>query len=172
MSTTAGPRTPDVWRMLRAVNRRVAVGVLERGPGSHGLVLLLATTGRRSGRPRVTPLQCEDVDRVIYVASARGQRADWYQNALAHPEVSVCLAGRVFGGRATLIPGPARIAGFLALRRRRHPVMMLLMEGVPLPSCGRALKRIAASTAVLASQVRGSMVPATVTEGVHHAGRT
>ena len=86
MSTTVGPRTPDVWRMLRAVNRRVAVCVLERGRGSHGSVLLLATTGRRPGQPRVTPLQYEEVDGVIYVASARGQRADWFQNALARPE--------------------------------------------------------------------------------------
>ena len=86
--------------------------------------------------------------------------------------MSVRLADRVFAGRATPILDPARIAGFLALRRRRHPIMMLLMEGVPLWSRGRALKRSAAGKAVLAIQVRGSMVPATVTEGVHHAGRT
>ena len=37
---------------------------------------------------------------------------------------------------------------------------------------GRALKRIAVGKAVLAIEVRGSIVPATVTEGVHHVGRT
>ncbi len=39
------------------------------------LVLLLATRGRRTGKPRVTPLQYEQVDGTFIIASARGTRA-------------------------------------------------------------------------------------------------
>lgn len=31
------------------------------------IVLLLTTTGRKSGRPRVTPLQYEEIDGIIYL---------------------------------------------------------------------------------------------------------
>jgi len=38
------------------------------GPVIGRVVLLLTTTGRRSGLPRVTPLQYEQIDGAIYVA--------------------------------------------------------------------------------------------------------
>ena len=53
------------------------------------MVLLLTTTGRKSGLPRATPLQYEEVDNVIKVAAALGQKADWYCNIIANPNVEV-----------------------------------------------------------------------------------
>jgi hypothetical protein len=40
------------------------------------LVLLLTTTGRKSGKPRVVPLQYEEIDGKICVGSSRGLKAD------------------------------------------------------------------------------------------------
>lgn len=59
------------------------------------LVLLLTTTGRKSGKRRVTPLQYEEIDGRIYLAAAGGKSADWFRNLLVNPkvEVRVKLAG-------------------------------------------------------------------------------
>ena len=98
------------------------------------LVLLLTTTGRKSGLPRVTPLQYEEIDGAIYLGSSRGQKADWFRNILANPHVEVRVKARRFRGVAETVTEPARIADFLELRLRRHPRMIgaiLQHEGLP-----------------------------------------
>ena len=55
-------------------------------------MLLLTTTGRKSGQPRTTPLNYgTDGDRIILVASYGGddRAPQWYQNLVANPEVTV-----------------------------------------------------------------------------------
>lgn len=143
---------PVRWRMMRRLNRRVAVDALGRGRGPRGLVLLLTTTGRRSGQPRVTPLQYEDVDGVITVASARGPQADWFRNAERSPRVTVQLGQRIVEAEATPVVDPARVADFFQYRLRRRPVLfrlMLLSDGVPPWAGRRRLERFAAGKAVL-----------------------
>jgi deazaflavin-dependent oxidoreductase (nitroreductase family) len=56
------------------------------------VLLLLTTTGARSGQPRISPLaHFVDGDRLVIVASAAGRDANpaWYHNILAHPRVTV-----------------------------------------------------------------------------------
>lgn len=121
-----------VWRIMRLVNRGVAGRFDPRGP-TGTLVLLLTTTGRKSGLPRVTPLQYEEVDGSIYVASVRGQKADWFRNLVADPEVTVELRGGRYRATAEPITDPVRIADFLELRLARRPGMiqgMLLLHGL------------------------------------------
>src|SRR5512142_3199248 len=104
------------------------------GPLIGSLVLLLTTTGRRSGLPRTTPLQYEQVEGAIYVASARGTKADWFRNILVQPCVHVRIGLREFDARAEPVTDPCRIADFLELRLRRHPRMVgaiLRSEGLP-----------------------------------------
>jgi deazaflavin-dependent oxidoreductase (nitroreductase family) len=61
-------------------------------------ILLLTTTGRRSGRPRTTPLlYLEDGDDYVLTASYGGADVHpaWYQNLTATPDVAVEIgAGR------------------------------------------------------------------------------
>jgi deazaflavin-dependent oxidoreductase (nitroreductase family) len=98
------------------------------------LVLLLTTTGRKTGLPRVTPLQYEEVDGVIYIGSACGQQADWYKNILADLHVRVQVKNRRFAGVAETSTDPQQIADFLQLRLQRHPRMIAAMfriEGLP-----------------------------------------
>jgi deazaflavin-dependent oxidoreductase (nitroreductase family) len=99
------------------------------------VILLLTTTGRKSGLPRVTPLQYEEVDGLVYVASALGTRADWYRNILADPCVQMQIGlRRRFQGMAETVTDPGRIADFLELRLKRHPRMVgaiLKSEGLP-----------------------------------------
>ncbi|MFF5261611.1 nitroreductase family deazaflavin-dependent oxidoreductase [Actinomadura viridis] len=66
-------------------------------------VLLLTTTGRRSGKPYTTPLiyQLDDGAPVV-VASKGGDPAhpDWYHNLQDNPEVQVQIRGDKFTARA------------------------------------------------------------------------
>jgi len=97
-------------------------------------VLLLTTTGRKTGLPRVTPLQYEESDGTLYVGSARGTRADWFRNIVADPRVHVRIKSREFEGLAEPVTDPCRIADFLEMRLKRHPRMIgaiLRSEGLP-----------------------------------------
>jgi F420H(2)-dependent quinone reductase len=61
-------------------------------------VLLLTTTGRRTGQPRTWPLTyLREGDRLIIIASNGGQpnHPAWYLNLRATPQVSVQLGDRV-----------------------------------------------------------------------------
>ena len=98
-------------------------------------VLLLTTTGRKSGLPRTTPLQYEDVDGAIYIGIARGQKADWFRNIVADPQVEVQIGSRRLRGVAEPVVDPVRLADFLELRLRRHPRMVgAILKSAGLPS--------------------------------------
>jgi deazaflavin-dependent oxidoreductase (nitroreductase family) len=123
------------------------------GPLIGRLILLLTTTGRKSGLPRVTALQYEEQDGVIYLGSARGTKADWYRNIVADPHVKIRVKNRRFDGVAEPTTDPARVADFLELRLRRHPRMvgaMMRAEGLPPKPTRQQLEAYAATLAVVA----------------------
>ncbi len=69
-------------------------------------MLLLHTTGARSGQPRTNPLvYTTDGDRLIIIASKGGadNNPDWYYNLLANPVVTVELGTERFQARATAV---------------------------------------------------------------------
>lgn len=116
-------------------------------------VLLLITTGRKTGHLRTTLLQYDIIDGVIYVGSMRGQRADWFRNLVAKPQVEVRLKQRRFAAHAEPITDPARIADFLEMRLRKHPRMvatMLRADSVSAPPSRADLERYAARLAMVA----------------------
>ncbi|MFQ6134855.1 MAG: nitroreductase family deazaflavin-dependent oxidoreductase [Nitrososphaerales archaeon] len=123
------------------------------GPIVGRLILLLTTTGRKSGLPRVTPLQYEEIDGVIYVAPARGRKADWFRNILSDPRVEVRVKSERFQGVAEPITDSARIADFLEWRLQRHPRMigaMLWFAGLPAQPDRDQLERYATKIALVA----------------------
>jgi len=104
------------------------------GPLIGKMILLLKTKGRKTGLPRVTPLQYEEIKGAYYVGSMRGTKADWFRNVIANPNVEVCVGSKRFEATAELITDTSRIADFLELRIRRHPKVMgkiLQLEGLP-----------------------------------------
>jgi deazaflavin-dependent oxidoreductase (nitroreductase family) len=75
------------------------------GRFSNQPMMLLTTTGRRSGQPRVTPLLCiRDGDRFLAVASFGGDDRDpqWFKNLQANPEATIELLGETIPVRATI----------------------------------------------------------------------
>jgi deazaflavin-dependent oxidoreductase (nitroreductase family) len=77
--------------VFRASNGRLA----NRGSGMP--VLMLTTTGRKSGRRRETMLTTpiQDHGRILLVASNGGatRHPDWFLNLREHPEVEVTMGG-------------------------------------------------------------------------------
>jgi deazaflavin-dependent oxidoreductase (nitroreductase family) len=109
-------------------------------PGPNRL-LLLTTTGAKSGLPRTTPLAYSiDGDRLVVAASKAGAptNPDWYHNLLANPIVTVELGSerfqaradvadeqervRLYANHAELMPG---FADYLTKTTRRIPVVLL-----------------------------------------------
>ena len=150
-------RSPSfIWRFMRFLNRHVMPKTRPEVK-LKGLVLLLTTTGRKSGLPRQTRLQYEEQAGVIYVAAARGQDADWFRNIVANPHVEVQMKAGRFCGLAEPITDPARIADFLELRLQRHPQMvraMLLLHGLMRPNRAN-LEQLAATLALVAIRPDG-----------------
>ena len=104
------------------------------GPLVGRLILLLTTTGRKSGLPRVTALQYEEIDGAIYLGSSKGIHADWVRNIHANPQVKIRVKNRRFDGLAEVVTDCERIADFMELRLQRHPRMIgMIMKSEGLP---------------------------------------
>ena len=75
-------------------------------------ILILTTTGRRSGEERVKPLIFgEDDGRYAVVASKGGAKhhPDWYLNLQADPDVHVQVKADRFAARARTAEGEERV---------------------------------------------------------------
>ncbi len=87
-------------------------------------LLLLTTTGAKSGQPRTMPLvYTTDSDRIVVIASKGGAptNPDWYHNLVANPVATVELPGETFQARATVVEG--------AERERLYSAQAALMPG-------------------------------------------
>ncbi len=81
------------------------------GPFKGRNLLLLTTTGAKSGESRTTPLvYSRDGNRVIIIASLGGapKHPSWYLNLVAHPEVTIELGTEKFKARASVVEGAER----------------------------------------------------------------
>ncbi len=91
------------------------------GPFEGGDLLLLTTTGARSGRPHTVPLgYVEARGLLLVVASAAGapEHPQWYRNLLAHPVVRVELGADAFDAIAVPAEGEERESLFEAVVHR------------------------------------------------------
>jgi deazaflavin-dependent oxidoreductase (nitroreductase family) len=118
------------WAKMKNIQKihRVlyAIGL---GPLVGRIILLLTTTGRRSGMKRVTPLQYEMIGSDYYLGSARGIKSDWVRNIQTNLQVEVRVGAKHFHGTAEVICDPSRFADFMEVRLERHPFMIgLIMQ--------------------------------------------
>ena len=78
-------------------------------------LLLLTTTGRKSGREHTTPVvYTRDGDRLLVYASKAGapKHPDWFLNLVADPHVVVEVGEERFDARATPLEGAERDRAF------------------------------------------------------------
>jgi len=93
-------------------------------------VLLLTTTGAKSGQQRTTPLVYLSEGRNIYVfAGNRGAPTNpaWYHNLVAHPDVTVEIGPEKFEARAIVVDSEERDR-LGAIQVQKIPALASLME--------------------------------------------
>ena len=81
------------------------------GPFEHAPLLVLTTTGARSGQPHATLLgYLRDEERLIVIAAKQGASThpDWYHNLLKHPQVKVEIGTEAFDASAVIIEASER----------------------------------------------------------------
>jgi deazaflavin-dependent oxidoreductase (nitroreductase family) len=109
---------PGSWMFARVLHH-IDRPVFEASGGRHTLasmlsglpVVMLTTTGARSGRRRTVPvLGLPTPDGLAVIASNYGQRhhPGWYYNLLANPTGQVTVAGVTRAFRATVAEGQQR----------------------------------------------------------------
>jgi deazaflavin-dependent oxidoreductase (nitroreductase family) len=132
--------------LIRATGGRVSSAI---GTGFHPHVVLLTTTGARTGQPRVAPLLAfRSGSRLVLIASRAGhpRHPAWYRNLQAHPRATVAEQGQtglyvareaegaeraaLWGDAVAFYPG---YADYQARARRPIPVMVLEPAATPPP---------------------------------------
>jgi deazaflavin-dependent oxidoreductase (nitroreductase family) len=81
------------------------------GPFEGAPMLLLHSTGAKSGRERVNPMMyLADGERVAVFASKGGapSNPDWYYNLLAHPDAEIEIGAERYRVHATALTGAER----------------------------------------------------------------
>jgi deazaflavin-dependent oxidoreductase (nitroreductase family) len=100
-----------------------ANGKPTQGPFVGRQVLLLTTTGSKTGEERTTPLvYTTDGDQIVIVASMGGAPTHpyWYTNIVKDPIVTIELGGDTFKARAT-VAGPAERRRLYDQHAELHP---------------------------------------------------
>lgn len=90
------------------------------GVFANATLLLLTTTGAKSGRSYTTPLvYFADGDRMTILASKGGAptNPDWYHNLVANPIAEVEVSTERFPVRATVLPPEERDRRFAEIAR-------------------------------------------------------
>jgi deazaflavin-dependent oxidoreductase (nitroreductase family) len=93
------------------------------GPFEGAPLLLLHTTGARSGLERVSPIMYLDLDGHRYVFASKAgadSHPDWYRNLIANPAVTVEVGAETYGATAAPVAGEDRDRIY-AEQARRYP---------------------------------------------------
>jgi len=81
------------------------------GPFEGAPMMLLTTTGAKSGQARTSPVvYTKDGARYVIIASKAGAptNPDWFHNLVANPEVTLEVGTETFPARATVTSGEER----------------------------------------------------------------
>ncbi|WP_328748419.1 nitroreductase/quinone reductase family protein [Streptomyces sp. NBC_00285] len=86
------------------------------GPFEGGRLILLTTTGARTGAPHTTPVGYlpDGGDHILVIASAGGspRHPDWYRNLVTHPQVTVESGVFTYEANAVVLAGEERDQAF------------------------------------------------------------
>lgn len=93
--------------------------------------LLLTHQGRKSGRIYHTVLEVVHYDAAMHesaVLSAYGERADWYQNILAHPALEVRISASRYTPQQRLLEPKESLAALRVYQRKYRPAFRSVMR--------------------------------------------
>ncbi|MFJ9571012.1 nitroreductase/quinone reductase family protein [Streptomyces bacillaris] len=155
------------------------------GPFAGSDLLLLTTTGARTGRPHTTPLgHVRDGEHLLVVGSNLGapHHPDWYHNLLAHPSVHVELGEQEFETIAVPAEGSRRdelfarvvaeapgYAEYQAATDRTLPVVVLELPAPRTPA--PAITSLADKLTEVHTWLRGQLAQVHTETEAHFAAR-
>ena len=116
---------------LERLNNRVTRAALRRGLAPRAFVLL-ETTGRRSGRPRQTPVGNGLIGDTFWLVAVHGDQADYVRNIRADPAVRVRVDRVWRTGTAVILPDDDPIARSRTLRYQWDAALGRAMATTPL----------------------------------------
>lgn len=102
--------SPSEWNRANIEEFRANGGKVG-GQFAGAPLLLLTTTGARTGQRRTSPVMyLQDGERLLVFASKAGAptNPDWYHNLRANPTVTVEVGTETFEARATVLSGEER----------------------------------------------------------------
>jgi deazaflavin-dependent oxidoreductase (nitroreductase family) len=123
-------RIPQVIKRILGKTKNRNLAVIEDFRANNGQVggffrdkslLLLHTTGAKSGKKHIIPLiYLQDGDRFVIIASKGGAQSnpDWYYNLVTNPKVKVELGKEEFVANAVVVQEPERSLLFNRMTER------------------------------------------------------
>ena len=146
------------YRGVAAILARVPARLYRLGLGRllgrH--ILLLTTTGRRTGHPRSTALSYQRIDDTIYVLSEAGTEADWFRNLTKNPNVEVQVGNQQFQAEAERIGDTQVVAEVLRRFNRASGLAARFFYGIPRRATDEELLALAPQRLVIALPRRRS----------------
>lgn len=77
-------------------------------PEGAGRVMVITTTGRKSGLKRQTPVNYAVQDGEIYCMAGFGPNSDWYRNLRSNPKVEIWMPDSWWAGQVEEVTDPAQ----------------------------------------------------------------
>src|SRR5260370_18437520 len=108
-----GPMNSLMFKLTNGIHLalyRLTGGAIGGAMGGQKIVLL-TTTGNKSGKPRTVPIMCfEDGGRRFVIASAAGnpKTPAWFTNLPKNPSVTAELRGEKYAAKAEVLPPEER----------------------------------------------------------------
>jgi deazaflavin-dependent oxidoreductase (nitroreductase family) len=118
-NTAGGGKGSWKFRAITALQRHVVNPLSRRMPAQ----ILLETTGRKTGRPRRTPVGGRRVGQEFWLVSEHGTRSQYVRNIQTDPRVRVRESGRWYTGTAQLLPDDDPRARLRTLSRLNSAVV-------------------------------------------------
>ena len=103
---------------MKAHNAKLIADFRANGGTPGRPLLLLTTTGARTGQQRTTPMMfIPDGERLLVMASNAGapKDPDWFHNLVAYPDVTVEVTGETFEATAAVLIDDERERVFAAV---------------------------------------------------------
>lgn len=158
-------RTEDIRPGLRVAfkyaNRFFMVPLFRLGLGRFivspfsGYILVLKTTGRKSGEARYAPLNYAVIEGDVFLLSGFGGGAHWLANLRADASVELLMPGGAVAGRAEEVTDP-ELAVKAMLRVVRNSGFALVFEGLnPLTTTDDRLIRQVGGRPVVRVRISG-----------------
>jgi deazaflavin-dependent oxidoreductase (nitroreductase family) len=94
--------------------------------------LLLNHVGRKSGQPRQAVVEVVQHDQEMgayVVASGFGVKSDWFQNVMAHPEITIQVGNKHMAARAQRLALPQATQAMVDYNHR-HPAALRTLAGI------------------------------------------